>query len=61
MKESHKKAKASVNPLAKDHWQMDVGVSVFAKGNDKYPMDAWLARPGKDRPTPHTKINECDH
>ena len=45
----------------KDHWQMDVGASVFARGYGNDPAGAFLARPGKDRAQPHIKINECDH
>lgn len=28
---------------------------------DSTGWGAFLPRPGKARPTPHTKINECDH
>jgi hypothetical protein len=44
-----------------DHWQIDVGSSVFPKGNDEDPAKAFLPRSPKDRPTPHQKVNECDH
>lgn len=44
-----------------DHWQIDVGPSVFATGYGNDPAGAFLARPGKDRAQPHIKINECDH
>lgn len=54
-----KKGSGPVVPT--DHWQMDVGASVFARGNGHNSLETWLARPGKDRPTPHIKINECDH
>ena len=56
-----KKYKGSVDPLAKDHWQIDVGSSVFPRGYGNDPAGAFLARPGKDRAVPHKKINECDH
>jgi len=41
-------------------WVKEVGASVFAKGGND-PAGAFLAKAGKDRPTPHIKINECDH
>jgi hypothetical protein len=44
-----------------DHWQMDVGSSVFPVGNDQDPAKAFLARRPSMRPTPHQKVNECDH
>jgi len=44
-----------------DQWQMDVGKSVFAQGYGNDPAGAFLARPAKDRATPHKKINECDY
>jgi len=44
-----------------NHWEMDVGASVFARGYGNDPAGAFLARPGKDRAQPHLKINECDH
>ena len=28
---------------------------------DNSAWGAFLPRKGKDRPTPHTKLNECDH
>lgn len=59
-----KKEKQSYsNPLVSknEHWQMDVGESVFARGYGNDPAGAFLSRPGKDRAQPHKKINECDH
>jgi hypothetical protein len=44
-----------------DHWQIDVGSSVFPRGYGDDPAGAFLPRPGKDRAQPHKKINECDH
>lgn len=44
-----------------DYWQMDVGPSVFSRGYGDDPAGAFLARPAKDRATPHKKINECDY
>ncbi len=43
------------------HWQKDVGESVFQRGYGDDPAGAFLPRPGKDRAQPHLKINECDH
>jgi len=43
------------------HWQIDVSASVFAPGKPNDPAGAFLAMPGKLRPQPHKKINECDH
>ncbi len=45
---------------SQNHWQMDVGQSVFPRYRDN-PRDAFLAGNGKDRPQPHVKVNECDH
>ena len=45
----------------KDHWQIDVGKSVFQRGYGDDPAGAFLPRPGKDRAVPHIKVNECDH
>lgn len=53
--------KKSVNPIPQEPWIKDVGASVFATGYGNDPAGAFLARPGKDRATPHIKINECDH
>ncbi len=44
-----------------EHWQIDVGASVFPRSNDDDPATAFLPCPGKDRAQPHKKINECDH
>ena len=49
------------NPVSvNDHWQMDVGASVFPKYHDN-PKDAFLAGNGSKRPQPHVMVNECDH
>ncbi len=45
----------------KDQWVMDVSDSVFPKYKEQEPMTAFVARSGSKRPTPHKKINECDH
>lgn len=47
--------------IPQEPWVKDVGASVFATGYGNDPAGAFLARPGKDRATPHKKINECDH
>ncbi len=43
-----------------EHWQMEVGKTVFPPGSDT-PAGAYLATPGKKRSQPHIKVNECDH
>lgn len=40
------------------HWEMNRNIT--PAGNDS-GWGAFLPRSGKDRPTPHTKLNECDH
>lgn len=45
----------------KSHWQMDVSDSVFPKYKESEPMTVWVGRSGTKRPTPHNKVNECDH
>ena len=46
----------------KEHWTMDVSKTVFVEGDGKTPSDkAFLPTPGRMRPTPHVKVNECDH
>ncbi len=54
-----KKGSGPANPP--EHWQMNVGPSVFARGYGDDPAGAFLARPAKDRATPHLKVNECDY
>lgn len=46
-------------PINNDHWEMNFNST--PKGSDMPPSDQWLPRPGKERPTPHRKINQCDH
>ena len=41
-----------------EQWQMNKDLT--PKGADN-SWGAFLPRAGKDRPTPHTKTNECDH
>ncbi len=41
-----------------EQWEMNRDLT--PKG-DNSAWGAFLPRPGKDRPTPHTKTNECDH
>lgn len=57
-KDLHKGVKVGISS---DHWQIDVGQSVFAKAKGDDPASAFLPTPGKDRAQPHIKINECDH
>lgn len=45
----------------KERWEMDVSDSVFPKARKSVPADAFLAKNPKEWPTPHKKINECDH
>lgn len=44
--------------VPKEQWQKNVDLTP-AGASDGW--GAFLPRAGKDRPTPHTKINECDH
>jgi len=53
--------KGNKRAVPNEHWQKDVGASVFPVGMDDDTMGAFLPRAGKDRPQPHKKINECDH
>jgi hypothetical protein len=46
------------NPSS-EHWEKHFPMSAEGCGDD--PAGAFLPRPGKDRPQPHQKINECDH
>jgi hypothetical protein len=39
-------------------WQINRDIT--PEGNNS-PWGAFLPREGKNRPTPHTKLNECDH
>ncbi len=40
--------------------QWEVNRDLTPKGSST-GWGAFLPRPGKERPTPHTKTNECDH
>ena len=40
------------------HWQVNRDLTPAGADNS---WGAFLPRPGKARPTPHTKTNECDH
>jgi hypothetical protein len=42
-----------------EQWEMNINAT--PAGADRPSCDNWLPRAGKDRPTPHKKINECDH
>ena len=46
------------NP-SNEHWEKHFPMSAEGYGDD--PKGAFLPRPGKDRPQPHQKTNECDH
>lgn len=45
----------------KNHWEMDVSDSVFPKAKKGNQLDNWIAKPGKEWPQPHVKINEQDY
>lgn len=40
--------------------QFEMNLNLTPEGNDT-PWGAFLPRAGKNRPTTHVKINECDH
>jgi len=44
--------------IGQDHWEMNRDITPKGESN---AWGAFLPRSGKDRPTPHTKTNECDH
>lgn len=39
-------------------WEKNMDLTPHGESNG---WGAFLPRSGKDRPTPHTKTNECDH
>lgn len=43
---------------SKDHWQINVNPM---PGNGNNGQGAFEPKAGKNRPTTHKKINECDH
>ncbi len=48
------------NSRAVPNEQWEINMDLTPKGaNDAW--GAFLPQAGKDRPTPHTKTNECDH
>jgi len=44
--------------VPQEHWQMNRDIT---PEGDNSGWGAFLPRQGKNRPTPHTKLNECDH
>jgi hypothetical protein len=50
--------KGSGRAVPNEQWE--VNKDLTPKGNNT-GWGAFLPRAGKDRPTPHTKTNECDH
>ena len=50
--------KGSGRAVPNEHWEINRNIT--PQGNDT-GWGAFLPRCGKDRPQPHTKINECDH
>lgn len=53
--------KGSGPAVPQEPWVQDVGPSVFATGYGNDPAGAFLARPAKNRATPHKKVNEYDY
>lgn len=41
--------------------QWEVNLDATPEGSDFPSCNEWLPRAAKNRPTPHKKINECDH
>lgn len=41
-----------------EYWQVNRDLTPAGESN---AWGAFLPRAGKERPTPHTKTNECDH
>jgi len=41
-----------------EQWQVNMDLTPKGESNG---WGAFLPRPGNERPTPHTKTNECDH
>lgn len=44
--------------VPQQHWQVNRDITPKGESNG---WGAFLPRAGKERPTPHTKLNECDH
>ncbi len=44
--------------IPNEFWQVNRNLTPAGESN---AWGAFLPRAGKDRPTPHTKTNECDH
>jgi len=48
-----------IEPIPKDkHWEKEVPVKLA--GGDG-PDGVWNPKQARFRPTPHVKVNECDH
>jgi hypothetical protein len=56
---SNKNLKVFPMPMSNEQWEVNVEPCDY--NNPDEPMTCWVPTPGKDRPTPHKKINECDH
>lgn len=54
------KEQSYTDPLKNKNEQWEVNRDLTPKGDDG-GRGAFLPRPGKERPTSHTKTNECDH
>jgi hypothetical protein len=50
--------KGSGPAVPQDHWQVNKDLTPSGKPDG---WGAFLPMRAKDRPTPHTKTNECDH
>jgi hypothetical protein len=50
--------KGSSPTVPNEQWEMNRDITPHGESNG---WGAFLPRTGKSRPTPHTKINECDH
>lgn len=44
--------------IMQDHWQVNRNIT---PEGDNSGWGAFLPRKGRNRPTPHTKLNEVDH
>lgn len=45
----------------KSHWVMDASRSAFPLSNPETMGEEMIPVEPRRRPTPHTKVNECDH
>jgi hypothetical protein len=45
--------KKKPHAVPQDHWEMDIDLQAL--------LDPWGACSGKNRPSTHIRVNECDH